>query len=80
VPGNLTADLLPTGWRFVTDTGVPSSRLLNEPYSGNPDATQLYVIDGFILSPNVELLSVQTVDAGFRYSDHNPVKVEVVLR
>ncbi|MDR1074499.1 MAG: endonuclease/exonuclease/phosphatase family protein [Treponema sp.] len=80
VPGILSPDMLPAGWRFATGAGTPSSRLLNEPYSGDPETTQLYVIDGYILSPNTELTSVNTVDAGFRYSDHNPVSLEVVLR
>jgi endonuclease/exonuclease/phosphatase family metal-dependent hydrolase len=80
VPGTLDEDMLPVGWRFAADPGAPSSRLLNEPYSGDPQSAQLYLIDGFILSPNVGLLSVKTVDAGFRYSDHNPVLVEAVLR
>ena len=79
VPGVLSPDMLPAGWRFATDAKTPSSRLLNEPYSGDPETTQLYVIDGYILSPNTELVSVETVDAGFRYSDHNPVLLEVAL-
>ena len=41
--------------------------------------SQHYVIDGFILSPNVELVSVNTLDEGFTYSDHNPVKLQVKL-
>ena len=43
-------------------------------------ATQHYVIDGFILSPNVELTSVQTQDDGFRFSDHNPVLLNIRLK
>jgi hypothetical protein len=80
LPGVLSPDMLPAGWRFVTDAATPSSRLLNEPYSGDPETTQLYVIDGYILSPNTEAVSVDTVDAGFRYTDHNPVLLEVALR
>ena len=44
------------------------------------DATQHYVIDGFILSPNVELTGVQTQDDGFRFSDHNPVLLNIRLK
>lgn len=33
------------------------------------------VIDGFIVSDNVEIVSVQIVDTDFAYSDHNPVKL-----
>lgn len=41
--------------------------------------TQYYVIDGLILSPNVKLEEVKTVDAAFENSDHNPVRVVVTL-
>ena len=38
-----------------------------------------YVIDGFLISPNVTVESVQTVDEGFENSDHNPVLLTVSL-
>lgn len=75
-PGVLEKHMLTDGWRFAFDSSCATCRLLDQPYS---DACQLYVIDGFILSPNVKPESVQTVDLGFRYSDHNPVKLEVTL-
>lgn len=37
------------------------------------------MIDGFILSPNVTLLGVETLDGGFQASDHNPVRLTVAL-
>ncbi|MDR2478747.1 MAG: endonuclease/exonuclease/phosphatase family protein [Treponema sp.] len=80
VPGTLNPGLLDPGWRFAADTQTPTSRLLNEPYSGRPDETQLYIIDGFIISPNVELIGTRTFDMGFKYSDHHPVKLEVSLQ
>jgi endonuclease/exonuclease/phosphatase family metal-dependent hydrolase len=79
VPGLLSRDLLKSGWSFAADTETPSCRLLNKPYSGNPDDTQYYFIDGFILSPNVVLRSVKTLNLDFRNSDHNPVELEVTL-
>lgn len=75
-PGILEDSLLPEGWQFAYDIAAPSCRLLDQPYS---DACQLYVIDGFILSPNVTLTSVQTVDMDFKYSDHNPVCLQICL-
>ena len=33
------------------------------------------VIDGFIVSDNVEVISNATVDTQYAYSDHNPVKL-----
>jgi len=38
-----------------------------------------YVIDGFIVSPNISIMSVETLDESFRYADHNPVKLRVTL-
>ena len=79
-PGVLDADLLPAGWTLAYDLTTPTCRLLNQPYDpADLEGTQYYVIDGLILSPNVELKSVETLDAGFANSDHNPVRLEVVL-
>jgi endonuclease/exonuclease/phosphatase family metal-dependent hydrolase len=77
-PGVLSPSLLPEGWRYGADLAAPSCRLLDKPYSGDHGDTQLYIIDGFILSPNVELVSVNTVNMEFRYSDHNPVELTAV--
>lgn len=79
-PGLLEDDSLPQGWRFAYDLDTPSCRLLNQPYDeSDTENTQYYVIDGFILSPNVELESVAGVDLGFENSDHNPVLLKVKL-
>ena len=79
-PGVLDDSLLPEGWQFACDLTVPSCRLLNQPYDPADTAhTQYYVIDGFILSPNVALEQVETLDLGFADSDHNPVHLTVVL-
>ena len=79
-PGVLDADLLPAGWILAYDLTTPTCRLLNQPYDpADLEGTQYYVIDGLILSPNVELKNVETLDAGFANSDHNPVRIEVVL-
>lgn len=78
-PGVLENDILPEGWRFACDLSVPSCRLLNHPYDPDPAKNQFYVIDGFILSPNVRLDSVETLDCQFQYTDHNPVSIRVTL-
>ena len=80
-PGVLDEKDLPgAGWRFVTDLKTPTCRLLNEPYNPASAATQYYVIDGFIVSPNVRVDGVETVDAHFEFSDHNPVLMNVTLQ
>ena len=79
-PGTISDDIMPEGWTLAYDLETPSCRLLNQPYdASDTENTQYYVIDGFILSPNVELLSVNALDEGFTYSDHNPVKIQVKL-
>ncbi len=79
-PGQISDDIMPEGWTLAYDLETPSCRLLNQPYDAtDTENTQYYVIDGFILSPNVELVSVKTLDEGFEYSDHNPVKLQVKL-
>ena len=80
-PGIIPDDIVPEGWTLAYDTETPTCRLLNQAYDPDDTAnTQYYVIDGFILSPNVQLNTVKTLDEGFTYSDHNPVKLNVTLK
>lgn len=71
------------GWSFGVDTAAdhPTCRLLNQPYDTlNRENNQYYMIDGYIVSPNVEIVgSVQIVNQDFLYSDHNPVVMTVIL-
>ncbi len=79
-PGVLTEDMLPEGWSYAYSLDVPSCRLLNQPYDPSDTVnTQHYVIDGFILSPNVELELAENLDLGFADADHNPVHITVKL-
>ena len=79
-PGILEESALPSGFRYAFDLSVPSCRLLNQPYDPADTAnTQHYVIDGFIVSPNVTVESVEGQDLGFENSDHNPVLLTVTL-
>lgn len=77
-PGALMESDLPQGWSYIYDSENPTCRLLNKPY--DEKTAQHYVIDGFIISPNVELVSAETVNAGFEFSDHNPVLMEIKLK
>jgi hypothetical protein len=38
------------------------------------------VIDGFLVSDNVEVTELHNVDTGFAYSDHNPVMMRFTLK
>lgn len=78
-PGVLDLSGLSEDWILAEDHTVPSCRLLNQPYDPESPDTQFYIIDGFLLSPNLTLEEVKTTDAGFRYADHNPVTIQVRL-
>lgn len=69
----LDVDFCPEGWLLVHDESVPTSRLLNMPYDPENPQTQYYVIDGYIISPNIVPISCETLDMQFENSDHNPV-------
>ena len=76
-PGTLEA--LPQNWSYAYDNSTPTCRLLNVPYEFGGELTQYYVIDGFIVSPNVTINSTVTLDESFLYSDHNPVVIDITL-
>ena len=79
-PGYLDEAELSAGWQYVWDDSVPTCRLLNQPYDKtDTENTQYYVIDGFLVSPNLKVESVETMDEGFAFSDHNPVLLSVSL-
>lgn len=66
---------------FLQDASSPTCRSLDQPLAGaDRDTFQYYVIDGFIVSDNIEVVSVQTIDNEFKYTDHNPVAIEVILK
>lgn len=68
------------GWSLVYDKSVPSCRLNNQPYTKQNDKTYHYLIDGYLVSPNIDVKKVKTLDKGFEFSDHNPVECEFSLK
>ena len=78
-PGIVGADDIPDGFCLFATDNVPTCRLLNAPYSGNYEDSQVYVIDGFIVSDNLQVTMLQNVDTGFVYSDHQPVQMQVTM-
>jgi endonuclease/exonuclease/phosphatase family metal-dependent hydrolase len=78
VPGTIDPAQLGE-FRTAADITSPSARLLDKPYDGVREDRQFYVIDGFLVSPNVQVDSVKTIDLDFRNSDHNPVILTFTL-
>ena len=72
-------DFLPSEYTFAIDITRPSCRLLNEPYNKTSPNTQYYIIDGFIVSNNIKINNVKTINHDFLYSDHNPVFLSIQL-
>lgn len=78
--GEVDEAVFQNGWKFATDDSFPTCRLLNRPYDRKDEKTQFYVIDGFIVSPNVEICNVTTLNEDFKNSDHNPVQIKIKLK
>lgn len=76
-PGVIDRCYLPDNWKLAYDMNIPSCRLLNHPFNEN---SQLYILDGFIVSPNIEIINIKNIDLQFEHSDHNPVYLEVRLK
>lgn len=80
VPGTVYKKDLPEGFDFAVADNAPTCRLLNGPYSGNYEDSQVYVIDGYIVSDNLQVEQVNVVDTDFEYTDHQPVSLRVTLQ
>ena len=80
VPGVIGKDEIGEGFSFAVSDNEPTCRLLNKPYSGNFEDSQVYVIDGFIVSDNIEVTSVENIRTEFKNSDHQPVIMNFKLK
>ncbi|MBN2637561.1 MAG: hypothetical protein JXR65_00575 [Bacteroidales bacterium] len=67
----------PADWHWAYDASAPSNRDNVKSFVRGENATT--TIDYFILSPNVKLLNVKTIDLNFENSDHNPVYLRIAL-
>ncbi|MCA3696427.1 endonuclease/exonuclease/phosphatase family protein [Aquidulcibacter sp.] len=63
---------IPPGWRLVYDPATPTVRTNEQPYLAGRNYTT--IIDGALVSPDVEVVSVTTSDTGFVDTDHQPVR------
>jgi endonuclease/exonuclease/phosphatase family metal-dependent hydrolase len=62
-------------WKYAYDGNTPSNRKNSHPF--DPNTTFTTVIDYFFVSPNIEVIEVKGINAGFEYSDHNPVRLRM---
>ena len=69
------------GFQCLMSNEVPSCRSLDRAYAGTSHENfQYYVIDGFIVSPNITVESFEVLDMDFVSSDHNPTKLVFTLQ
>lgn len=72
---------LPKGFRIakqgLAEAKVPSVRANGTPY--HPGTTYTSLIDGFLLSDNIQINRVHVKSLGFKNSDHNPEILEFEL-
>lgn len=71
--------LLPQGITSHSGSNSPTCRNADSPYRG--DGTDFVLsVDGVLVSDNVEVISCETIDTAFAYSDHNPVFLKFILK
>lgn len=76
--GNVPADFFPEDWVYAYDATVASNRKCKDSYKKGETFETL--IDFFLVSPNIQVKKVKGVNQGFQFSDHQPVRMEIVLR
>ena len=80
-PGEIKAEAFGSDFSLLMDNAVPTCRSLDKAYAGADLKTfQFYLIDGFIVSANVQAETVETLDYGFTCSDHHPIKLRFSLQ
>lgn len=62
---------------YQGDTLVPTCRNCDIPYKeGNPT----FIVDGFLVTDNIEVIRLENIQTDFEFSDHNPVVIEFTLQ
>uniref|UniRef100_UPI0038BD4AA6 endonuclease/exonuclease/phosphatase family protein n=1 Tax=Anaerocolumna xylanovorans TaxID=100134 RepID=UPI0038BD4AA6 len=75
MPGIIGKKDIADTFSFAVDDSIPTCRMLNGPYTGSYETSQMYIIDGFIVSNNIQVQNVNVIPTEFQYSDHQPVKL-----
>lgn len=63
---------------FDENKKFASCRNNNMPYT--PGKTFTCTVDGFLVTDNVEVIYAEVLDERFKYSDHNPVQLQFMLK
>ncbi len=76
--GLLPPSLFETGYKMIYDKGVNTVRSEDKPYIKGQNFET--IIDGFLVSPDIEIVNVKATDYKFKYTDHNPVTITFKLK
>ncbi|AWZ47424.1 endonuclease [Clostridiaceae bacterium 14S0207] len=68
----------PKGFKWYADSKVPTCRDAGKPYVKGDNF--VCVIDGFMVSDNIDVTDVRGLNLDFKYSDHNPVMMKFKLK
>lgn len=77
IPAELIPEEIQLVAPFDETAPVPSCRNADAPYGAD---SFVLTVDGFLASANVEVVAARVLDTGFRWSDHNPVFMDFILR
>ncbi len=70
-------DFFSEGWKWAYDSTIPTNRDVSTSY--HKGKTKTTIMDYFIVSPNVNIIEVNTIQTEFKFSDHQPVYLKIGL-
>ncbi|MCK5099624.1 MAG: endonuclease/exonuclease/phosphatase family protein [Desulfobacteraceae bacterium] len=74
---DISKDFMPD-WTWLYQNKIPTNRRVDIPYYKGKTLTT--VIDFFLVSPNIETMGLKAINLDFENSDHQPVKLSIVLK
>lgn len=76
-PVELLPDELSRCLDYTCGYELPTCRDCDIPYK---EGNFTIIVDGFLITDNIELTYLENVQTGFEYSDHNPVVMKFILK
>ena len=76
-PDDLLPDCIVRADNYTDGKTEPTCRDCDVPYK---EGNFTIIVDGFLVSKNVEITYLENVQTGFAYSDHNPVVMKFLLK
>ena len=76
--GLLPDTLFETKYKIIYDKTINTVRSEDQPYVKGENFET--IIDGFLVSPAIEIVKVKATDYNFKYTDHNPVTITFKMK